>query len=626
MQTPNRPCTICPIKSQFIKEFSMKHVCPSFIAWVLICLVPATIRACTIFILTDSEHALFCNNEDWSNPESRIWFVPPSDGCIGAVYVGFNDGWAQGGMNTAGLAFDWVAGDIEKWEPEVGLPRVRGNSGQQVLETCSTVEEAIAFYRSHQDLGFFRAKIMLADRSGASVIIGARDGKLSVEKANQCRGFGYGAQTLNKMLDTETKPSATNGSKILQACVQPGEFATKYSNIFDLISGDIFLFEFAKSGVEIRLNLAAELSKGGHYYAIPPIHGQLSQRLKPLRGSMHPSSSVERTRAHMEEFFSYAVQGHLQHGLQKLARIAPDSLNEDESAARDCIVARLKEGKLPQIAIESPLTHDVASIYMDYWRRSLKNVEQSAGDSELFTELKACLDRHGKNGGRFSSLNELTEALGPMLAAEGFHSLRGVTAPYHELMLWKDETTKSYTVELPESAEQVRIVFMSGFVLRGWLGFATCDLRHSSGWTTKESLYCLRDSYDLSSETFRISYLAHEAQHFADAKQFPKLESPELEYRAKLVELSQAENTLTALLDQFTSQSGTERVSPHGFANRWVVRHLAEALFSNSPKSLDAPPWSQKSRHEIRQAALTLLRSNTKTLKELGANQVQRFL
>ena len=26
------------------------------------------------------------------------------------LYVGFDNGWAQGGMNTAGLAFDWVAG------------------------------------------------------------------------------------------------------------------------------------------------------------------------------------------------------------------------------------------------------------------------------------------------------------------------------------------------------------------------------------------------------------------------------------------------------------------------------------------------------------------------------------
>ena len=30
--------------------------------------------ACTIFVLTDKDRALFCNNEDWSNPNTRIWF------------------------------------------------------------------------------------------------------------------------------------------------------------------------------------------------------------------------------------------------------------------------------------------------------------------------------------------------------------------------------------------------------------------------------------------------------------------------------------------------------------------------------------------------------------------------
>jgi hypothetical protein len=27
-----------------------------------------TVNACTVFVLTDTNHVLFCNNEDWSNP------------------------------------------------------------------------------------------------------------------------------------------------------------------------------------------------------------------------------------------------------------------------------------------------------------------------------------------------------------------------------------------------------------------------------------------------------------------------------------------------------------------------------------------------------------------------------
>jgi hypothetical protein len=75
-----------------------------------------------IFVLTDTNHALFCNNEDWSNPKTRIWFLPAGEDYYGAIYVGFDDGGAQGGMNTEGLAYYWVAGYKEKWEAQLSLP------------------------------------------------------------------------------------------------------------------------------------------------------------------------------------------------------------------------------------------------------------------------------------------------------------------------------------------------------------------------------------------------------------------------------------------------------------------------------------------------------------------------
>ena len=242
----------------------------------------ASVQACTIFVLTDTNRALFCNNEDWSDSKTRIWFLPAGDGYYGAVYVGFENGWAQGGMNTEGLAFDWVMGHTETWEPDPHLPYARGNSSQRMLETCATVNDAIAFYRSHNEPGFRHSKILVADRTGASVIIGAKDGKLQVEQENQCRGFGFGRRTLNAALATNSEPTVANGFKILRDCRQPGQYATKYSNIYDLKSGDIFLYPFSERDDEMKFNLAAELKKGGHYYDMPQIKEQLAQAPRPL--------------------------------------------------------------------------------------------------------------------------------------------------------------------------------------------------------------------------------------------------------------------------------------------------------------------------------------------------------
>ena len=75
-------------------------------ALAVLSLTSLPVRACTIFVLTDTNRTLFCNNEDWSDTKTRMWFLPAGEGHIGAVYVGFDNGFAQGGLNTEGLGYD----------------------------------------------------------------------------------------------------------------------------------------------------------------------------------------------------------------------------------------------------------------------------------------------------------------------------------------------------------------------------------------------------------------------------------------------------------------------------------------------------------------------------------------
>ena len=251
-----------------------------------LCVTFSSGYACTIFVLTDAERTLFFNNEDWSNPATRIWFIPEGEGYYGAAYVGFDDGWAQGGVNTEGLAFDWVAGFDAQWEATPAMQTVRGNPSQRMLESCATVEEAIAFYRKHWEPGFSYAKIMIADKRGASVIIGAKNGQLQFDRSHESRGFGYGSQTLNKMLTDRPIPSLDSGAPILQACLQEGQYATKYSSVYDLKSGDISLLKFSEHMEEVQLNLHEELKKGAHYYDISAMEQQLKESPITLQSSM----------------------------------------------------------------------------------------------------------------------------------------------------------------------------------------------------------------------------------------------------------------------------------------------------------------------------------------------------
>ena len=254
------------------------------VIWVVLWTGGVHLPACTVFVLTDTNRVLFCNNEDGAKTRTRVWFVPGDPTHYGCVLLGYDDGVVQGGMNTEGLAFDWLAGWREAWKPDPGLPKIR--SGRAVLEKCGTVEEAIAFYREHDAPGFTYAKIFLADKSGASALIGAHQGQLQINRSHTSWGLGYGGATLQRMLGESCEPTLPNGERILRACLQPGTYATRYFNIFDVKSGDIFLFPFPHRNDEVNLNLAVELSKGRHYYDMANTAEQLQQTPRRLRANM----------------------------------------------------------------------------------------------------------------------------------------------------------------------------------------------------------------------------------------------------------------------------------------------------------------------------------------------------
>jgi hypothetical protein len=241
---------------------------------------------CTIFVLTDAKRTMFFNNEDYSNPATRIWFQPATRAYFGCAYLGFNDGWAQGGVNEYGLAFDWVADAHEVYSPAFKLKSLQGNPAERMLESCKTVNEAIAFYQRYAEPGFASASMLIADKTGASVIIRAKNGQLNFDRSHQSRGFGYGNDSLKKMLMPTLGPSMGNGLPILKACRQDGMYATKYSSVYDLTTGDISLVSLTDKAESVTLNLTTELKKGGHYYDIPAVGQQRSQALMPLGADM----------------------------------------------------------------------------------------------------------------------------------------------------------------------------------------------------------------------------------------------------------------------------------------------------------------------------------------------------
>jgi hypothetical protein len=249
-------------------------------------------EACTVFILTDGKHTYFFNNEDFTNAKTRLWFVPQGKGYFGAAYIGFDDGEAQGGFNTEGLAFEWVTVEQDSYTsdpnyvPANTLTRLDVNTSQWMLERCRTVDEAISFYQTYREPAFAASTLIIADKSGASVIIGSKDGKIYFNKSTASRGMGYGEETFKKLHKEDGTIDLLKGAEILKQCVVHGDGGTKYSNSYDLKTGDISFYDFDNAKVT-KLKLSEELKKGGHYYETSQISLQKEQQLRPLMLNMN---------------------------------------------------------------------------------------------------------------------------------------------------------------------------------------------------------------------------------------------------------------------------------------------------------------------------------------------------
>jgi hypothetical protein len=310
-----------------------------------------------------------------------------------------------------------------------------------------------------------------------------------------------------------------------------------------------------------------------------------------------------------------------------LASIPAAALDDDQRRQRECIVKRFASGER-ELARNDP-AHPVLSAaiaaYHAYWTRTLlKQLDESAGESFLRQELQTIVaSDEDRDVAHAVSMDDLQDRLGAKLQAEGLHSIRGITRPYYELMVWRTETPKTYEVTLPEGPATVNVVLLRDFEVLGWSAFATCEHKHTGGWAEKDKLYCVADSYDLSSEKFSVSYLAHEAQHFADYKRFPQLAGPELEYRAKLVELMQSKQTTRELVHLFATQTGQSRDAPHSFANAVLMRDLARVLGLDE-KDAASPATAEDA--AIRSSAATLYRANTEQLMARGASTVTQVL
>jgi hypothetical protein len=219
---------------------------------------------CTIFYFVKDGKAYFCNNEDFSNPDTEIRFYPAKFGKYAWVYFGFSNDWAQGGVNEKGLCWDWVAGyEGTGWEKDKSKKTFNGNLSEKIITKCTSVEEAIKYYEKYNEESFSYARIMLADKYGNSAIVGWKNGKFFVERnQNKLHAFGYkGDSVYSYFSNNQQDKNIHYFSKVLDVAHQEGVYPTQYSNIISLDDGKIYLYKSHDFSSFVEINYLERLKE-----------------------------------------------------------------------------------------------------------------------------------------------------------------------------------------------------------------------------------------------------------------------------------------------------------------------------------------------------------------------------
>ncbi len=257
-------------------------------------LAPPIGDSCTIFTTTIGDRVFFGNNEDyrlwgiyaWFIPAQVIWTPSGSHTTYGAIFFGFDDngdpadGYPQGGMNDQGLCIDGNA--LSEYSihdhPERDTPYCAMMA--QVLWECATVEEVVSWYQTHRIGTSMPYQLHFADATGDAVVVGPGDDNeiaftriqtntclvsTNINVADPTRDvfdcWRYStAMLMLTAISSESALTMEACRDVLDAVHQNGLYATKYSNVFDCVSRDIYLWYDRDYTMAVTMNLDVELA------------------------------------------------------------------------------------------------------------------------------------------------------------------------------------------------------------------------------------------------------------------------------------------------------------------------------------------------------------------------------
>lgn len=241
--------------------------------------------SCSMFKITMHGKTMVGNNEDYWNPNGRIWFEKGKNGEYGAMYIGFDNFWPQGGMNQAGLVFDGFAEDYKAITDTIGKRPLTMNFLREIMQRCATVDEVKNYLSQFNLSGLETSMFFFVDKSG-KYLVAEGDSLIVGNKEKYIVSNFYPSQIKNesevplpyyqkgrKYLENTQDTSVAFCASVMDTMHQERDWGagTMYTTVYDLNEGIIHLYFFRDYTHVVRFNLKEELAKDNHSLIIPEL-------------------------------------------------------------------------------------------------------------------------------------------------------------------------------------------------------------------------------------------------------------------------------------------------------------------------------------------------------------------
>lgn len=271
------------LQSNNLNHQNMKSWLVLFIAF----LTGYNTYACSVYKITKNNRTFVGNNEDYWDPNTKMWFERGKNGNFGNVYVGFDNLYPQGGMNEKGLVFDGFS--VDPREMKSGSKKlIPGNDIlKHIMQTCKNTDEVYTILEKYDLTTFLYSGMWMFIDAAGNYLVVEGDALTKGKEDNYLLSNFCPSQTPDldqvdipfyqkgrKMMAEKTDTTLSYLSALSDALHQSFPYdlgGTQYTTIYDLKEKVIHLYYYHDYSKSITIHLMDELNKEDNVLNIPDL-------------------------------------------------------------------------------------------------------------------------------------------------------------------------------------------------------------------------------------------------------------------------------------------------------------------------------------------------------------------